>query len=102
MFKYFVATLVSDPAKDEFRIIVGNINGSSYNLNLRVTGPEGKTWFSYSPVPIESMDTQILHYSGWDGENLVIEVDHNGDGSIDHTYNLTNQAKVIYLPVIGK
>jgi uncharacterized delta-60 repeat protein len=75
-------------------------NGA-YDLGLVRANASGQQTFSHAGLSVLATDIHYLQYAAWNGTGaLTLLIDHGGDGTIDETVLLSNQASRLYLPLI--
>jgi|GEM_PF-1396889 len=88
------------------RLAFANSQGASNSYDLaitRATGAAGVTRFYHADLTAVPGDVQSFNYRAWDGVgSLVMQIDHDGNGTIDETRILENQIKKVYLPVTSR
>jgi len=87
------------------RLVFINSAGSSgtYDLQIERVGTLGVQTFFHRNLTVSSGDTQYIDYSNWSGSNqLLLQIDHNTNGTIDQTLMLDNQMSQSYLPIIQR
>lgn len=95
-------TLTNDISAGRLVVVNNPEVSSSYNLAItRATATDGVKRFYHADLAAIPGDVQSFDYRAWDGSgSLVMQIDHNGDGSVDETQVLQNQIKNIYLPLV--
>ena len=77
-------------------------NGA-YDLSIVRANAAGQQTFTHIGVPVLATDIHHLKYAEWNGAGaLTLLIDHGGDGTIDETVLLSNQASRLYLPLIRR
>ena len=74
-----------------------------YDIAIRRSNQAGQQRFAHPGVAIAAGDVHLLDYSAWDGEtDLLLRIDHGGDGSVDETALLENRGDRLHLPLIAR
>ena len=86
------------------QLVVSNKAGSTsqtYDMGMHRITNQGETDFRHAQVKLGAGDTQYFSYGTWNSGDLTMQIDHNSDGSIDETVQLSN-TKLMYLPMITR
>lgn len=69
-----------------------NTEAAIYSLTMHRIDNNGEQIFGHDKVELQPGDTAYLDYAQWkgDGTPLLLEVDHNSDGTIDQTIELSD------------
>ncbi|MGC8960062.1 MAG: hypothetical protein ACP5OO_09805 [Chloroflexia bacterium] len=98
-----VVTLTVDTAGRRLAFNNRQTGGGIYTLDIRHVGAAGVQWFVHAGLVILATDTHYVDYGVWDGLGpMMLYVDHGSDGTIDETWEVDNQVRHIYLPVVAK
>jgi probable HAF family extracellular repeat protein len=74
-----------------------------YAVAIRRSGAAGQQEFAHGGVAVAAGDIHTLDYGAWDGEgDLLLRIDHGGDGTIDETVPLANRFSRVYLPLVAR
>ena len=94
-------TLSADPSAGDLILDNSQSSGGAYNLYIQLLNPHGKAIFYHGDIPLLAADTHIISFGAWDGfGTIILEIDHDSNGSIDETIELNNQMRYVLLPTV--
>jgi hypothetical protein len=92
-----------DPGSGQLAFDNRNGQDGTYNLAITRANTTGQYKFFHPGIPALAGDIHSLDYAGWDGAgDMLLLVDHGGDGTIDATVPLANQNLSLFLPLVEK
>lgn len=75
--------------------------GGRYDLKIELVNDGDQQAFYYADLEIAPTDTHYVNYGAWDSSGpMMLEIDHESNGTIDQTLLLENQMQSVYLPII--